>query len=190
MTRKAEANIVRPVITLTKTTTRIFVTHLTTREFKTPLTAEQGARIKAIRRPMNRAKARKAEANILRPAIPFRTMTTRIFAMHLTYEDVVYREMDETFQKKGLVPGATYCDPAFLSTSTNPQISFATCPGTTLFVLKYKAGTSVKQYSSHSSEDEVLFALSTLFRILSVTDRNNGGGLRVEMEEIASWNKL
>jgi hypothetical protein len=107
------------------------------------------------------------------------------------FEGTVYRGVNQSFPKEGLIPGATFCDKAFLSSSTDPEINYGKGTGSTLFVIQCKTGKSVKRYSiRYTDEDEVLFAPNTLFRITSVTDRNNGGGLRVEMEEIPSWNNF
>ena len=74
-----------------------------------------------------------------------------------------------------LEPGATFYDKAFFSTSR--QLSVATSflrmanpsQERVLFVIvKHANGIDVSELSEHDGEQEVLFAPSTMFRILSV----------------------
>lgn len=70
-----------------------------------------------------------------------------------------------------LRPGATFSDPAFLSSSTDKEratpFSFAgSC--SRLFVITSKTGLAVTLFSSVRAEQEVLFRPGTMFKITSV----------------------
>jgi hypothetical protein len=106
------------------------------------------------------------------------------------YKGIVFRGVDLTFPKELLVEGGTFSDQAFLSSSFLSQTSFSDEEGDTLFILKSKTGMPVKKFSNYDEEEEVLLGPGTLFRITSIQDRLNGGGLLVHMDEIQSWTKL
>jgi hypothetical protein len=108
-----------------------------------------------------------------------------------TREDVVYQgtvfrgtSLPESFLRT-IVPGATFSDPAFMSTSTTPSVAenfhMMQPDGAILvgFVIRSKTGVDVEKLSCMEGEDEVLFRPNTQFRIQSV--ENNV----VFMEELA-----
>ena len=106
-------------------------------------------------------------------------------------EEVVYQgtvlrgtSLPEHFLRT-IVPGATFSDPAFMSTSTTPSVAenfhMMQPDGAILvaFVIYSKTGVDVEKLSCMEGEDEVLFRPNTQFRIQSV--ENNV----VCMEELA-----
>jgi hypothetical protein len=105
------------------------------------------------------------------------------------YKGIVFRGVDLNFPRELLVNGGTFLDQAFLSSSFLSQTSFSDKEGDTLFIIKSKTGMPVKKFSTYDEEEEVLFRLGTLFRITSVQDHLNGGGLLVHMDEIQSWTR-
>jgi len=82
-----------------------------------------------------------------------------------------------------LQPGATFCDPAFLSTSTERTSAFG--GGGVLFVIESKSGVDVSKVSKNKKEAEVLFRPSTMFKITAVEKVGVGGfDTTVKMEEL------
>lgn len=106
-----------------------------------------------------------------------------------TFSGTVYRRLNSCDLSAELtatlmVEGATFSDPAFLSTSTNRQRYNAGGPEGVYLEIVSTTGKSVKAYSRHPEEDEVLFLPGTLFRIQQVW-RGPLGELRVRMVEVA-----
>ena len=88
----------------------------------------------------------------------------------------------------GLLAGATFSDPAFLSASSKVDQCYAKDNGCFLFNIQSKSAVDVSQLSKYKDEAEVLFRPNTLFRIVSVdrgvtTDRASDVTV-VTMEEI------
>lgn len=100
---------------------------------------------------------------------------------------------------ESLVPGATFCDPAFMSTTTSDQItrefmggsSSENQDGRLLFRIESKTGVDISRVSTKKHEAEVLFLPGTLFRIRSVKKGvkrpDRGVFTEVVMEEIAAF---
>jgi hypothetical protein len=82
-----------------------------------------------------------------------------------------------------LRPGATYCDPAFLSTSRLRNQAFR---GSVQFIIESKTGVDVASISAHRGEEEVLFRPATMFKIISVVrgEANGEAMLWVTMDEL------
>jgi hypothetical protein len=78
-----------------------------------------------------------------------------------------------------LRPGATYCDPAFLSTSRLRNQAFR---GSVQFIIESKTGVDVASISAHRGEEEVLFRPATMFKIISVV--RGEATLCVTMDEL------
>ena len=106
------------------------------------------------------------------------------------FQGRVYRGVKELPQDVviSLIPGATFCDKAFLSTSCEEEQAYSKDDGCFLFVIESKSGMDVSKDSKFKKEAEILFRPSTLFRITQVekdveTDRAKGV-TRVWMEEM------
>jgi hypothetical protein len=108
------------------------------------------------------------------------------------YRGTVYRGTAlSTVDALGLRPGATYCDPAFLSSSWRKmkaaKFTAKTKMGSVsvLFQIQSKTGVGISQASMFPGEAEVLFRPSTLFKIISVVCDEKTGRKHVALEEIA-----
>ena len=89
--------------------------------------------------------------------------------------------------KDGLRPGATYCDPAFMSASWDETRSFNHETDMTFFKIESKTGVDVSKFSKHQEESEILFRPGTLFMIKSVEEKAkifHGEATLVTMEEL------
>jgi hypothetical protein len=82
-----------------------------------------------------------------------------------------------------LRPGATFCDPAFLSTTKLEAKAFR---GSVIFRIESKSGVDISSMSRQKNEAEVLFRPGTMFKILSVTSVQDSSEvcLEVAMEEL------
>ena len=97
-----------------------------------------------------------------------------------SFEGTVYRGFEQSI--KGLYDlsvGKVFCDPAFFSTSEKENVADDFGSKFHFFVIKCKkAGKSIRKYSCHRKEEEVLFPPGTKFLITKVE------GNKVWMEEI------
>ena len=62
--------------------------------------------------------------------------------------------------------GGVHSDPAFKSSSSNPEGSF---PGNTVTEIRSKNGVNISDISVKPNEEEVLFRPNTKFKVLSRT---------------------
>ena len=90
----------------------------------------------------------------------------------LQYQGTVFRGVKDLPDslKKQMMPGGTFADAAFLSTSINPDVAFSqdsAFTGSVRFVIHSKTGFRISQWSNYA-EEEVLFPPQTLFRIQSI----------------------
>ena len=105
---------------------------------------------------------------------------------HTVYQGTCYRLATDlpNVVLEGLVPGATFVDKGFLSTSTGTSfLDRKKGPAHTHFIIKSKTGRDVKRFSEYKEEDEVLFLDRTMFKISSVTIAQSGEKV-VMMEEL------
>ena len=76
--------------------------------------------------------------------------------------------------------GGVHSDPAFKSSSSNPEGSFA---GNTVTEIRSKNGVNISDISVKPNEEEVLFRPNTKFKVLSRTKTPDGQNYIV-LEEI------
>jgi len=105
------------------------------------------------------------------------------------HKGTVYRgaKLPSTIQDT-LRPGATFCDRAFLSSSTKKSKAFSSQEGATLFDIKSRTGVDVSSQSKNKHEAEVLFRPSTMFKVKSVEEKKDdlfGSITLVAMDELA-----
>ena len=102
------------------------------------------------------------------------------------FKGTVYRGVRDLpgYIKGQMKPGATFADPAFLSTSTSKEVAYeGAFAGGVQFVIKSKTGFPVARWSSYA-EEEVLFPPNTMFMIKTIYPGEGKVEAVITMEEI------